>query len=133
MDVIIALAKTLMDLMVAHLWLDEAPISEPNFDGDFEALDAAAQAAHRTGRFHDMIALAEQAYEAASNDESGRCNRRCGGWDGMGRATDALEAIQDGLDFGGFTGTSTHDAVEFGQCVLQPLAGVGAFHRGRSA
>ncbi|MEC8855175.1 MAG: hypothetical protein VXX15_06175, partial [Planctomycetota bacterium] len=102
LDVIIALAKTLdwtLDDVVAHLWLDEAPISEPNFDGDFEALDAAAQAAHRAGRFHDMIALAEQAYEAASNDEerARACNRRCGGWDGMGRATDALEAIQDGL------------------------------------
>ena len=32
-----------------------------------------------------MIALAEQAYEAASNDEerARACNRRCGGWDGM--------------------------------------------------
>ena len=102
LDVIIALAKTLdrtLDDVVAHLWLDEATISEPNFEGDFEALDAAAQAAHRAGRFHDMIALAEQAYEAASNDEerARACNRRCGGWDGMGRATDALEAIQDGL------------------------------------
>ena len=69
------------------------------FDGDFEALDAAAQAAHRAGRFHDMIALAEQAFDSASNDEqrARACNRRCGGWDGMGRAADALEAIQDGL------------------------------------
>ena len=44
LDVIIALAKTLdwtLDDVVAHLWLDETPICEPNFDGDFEALDAA--------------------------------------------------------------------------------------------
>ena len=102
LDVIIALAKTLdwtLDDVVAHLWLDETPICEPNFEGDFEALDAAAQAAHRAGRFHDMIALAEQAFDSASNDEqrARACNRRCGGWDGMGRAADALEAIQDGL------------------------------------
>ena len=82
LDVIVALAKTLdwtLDDVVAHLWLDEVPTSEPVFEGDFEALDAAAQAAHRAGRFHDMIALAEQAYEAATNDEerARACNRRC--------------------------------------------------------
>ena len=39
LDVIIALAKTMdwtLDDVVAHLWLDERPISEPNFDSDFE-------------------------------------------------------------------------------------------------
>ena len=91
LDVIIALAKTLdwtLDDVVAHLWLDEAAISEPNFDGDFEAARCGCPSRPPCGRFHDMIALAEQAYEAANNDEeqAQACNRRCGGWDGMGRA-----------------------------------------------
>ena len=48
-----------------------------------------------------MIALAEQAYDSASNDEerARACNRRCGGWDGMGRATDALRRFRMVFDF----------------------------------
>ena len=109
-------------------------ISEPNFDGDFER-SMRLPKQHRAGRFHDMIALAEQATKRPATTRSG-----------PGRATDAvvvgtawvepqmLEAIQDGLRLSAVS-------PERRRMIQSNLANayyslwrvLGLFHRGRSA
>ncbi len=65
----------------------------------FEQLDLNAQNAHRTGEYKDLIAIAHEQLDVASNaDEKARAyNRAAGGWDGLGRFSRVLKAAQAGL------------------------------------
>ncbi len=68
----------------------------------FDALDAHAMEAHRRGAFQEMVDLACRAQAVAKRPEQHAlaCNREYGGWDGLGRYQNALEAIHKGLEQG---------------------------------
>lgn len=68
-------------------------------DADYEALDAAASEAYQEGEFQRMVDMGKRAYQAARTPEhrARACNRQAGGWDGMGRYSQFLEAVQLGL------------------------------------
>jgi tetratricopeptide (TPR) repeat protein len=108
LDLVVDLAGVLdwpVDVVVEFLWTDETPAVEPGATGNFESLDEAAKAAHREGSYQEMIKLAQEAYESATTPEQRAiaCNREAGGWDGLGRYTSVLEALQRGLREAGLT------------------------------
>ncbi len=75
--------------------LDEAQES-------FDALDKLALEAHRNGRYAEMVQIARRQFEVAESaaDRALACNREYGGWDGLGRHQNALDAARRGLQEG---------------------------------
>lgn len=65
----------------------------------FEELNAAAREAHRAGDFARMISVAERMNLVAktSDERALAAHRESGGWDGLGRYTNQLDAVRRGL------------------------------------
>lgn len=104
LDYVLDLSRVLdwpLDVVVESLFGSEDPVhSDREIEQtEVDQLDAAAREAHREGRYADMIKLARRAYELATTSEQRAiaCNREAGGWDGIGRYTSVLEAVQRGL------------------------------------
>jgi len=106
LDYVLDLSRVLdwpLDVVVESLFGSDEPVhsdvAEQHDDVDAEGLDAAAKQAHREGRYADMITLARRMYETAETSElrAVACNREAGGWDGLGRYSSLLEAVQRGL------------------------------------
>lgn len=102
LDFVVDLSNILdwsVDQVVSHLFVengvaDDAPVPE-----SFDAIDDDARHAHRHGEYRQLIELARQSLEIASTpEERARAhNREAGGWDGLGRYTNVLTAVQNGL------------------------------------
>jgi hypothetical protein len=92
-------AAVLEDLCVEHA------ASEPELGADFDSLNRAAYAAFIAGRFEEMISLALKAQRAAStpDERAEACLREAGGWDGVGRYVESLEALQRGSQLHGLS------------------------------
>ncbi|NOG53032.1 MAG: hypothetical protein HND57_01650 [Planctomycetes bacterium] len=62
-------------------------------------IDRAAWEAYQAGDFGRVVRLARYAYAKAESPEqrAAACNRELGGWDGLGRYAEALEAVRRGL------------------------------------
>jgi len=108
LDLVVDLSQVLdwpIEMVVEALWsgdlggLSGQPVAEPEPDDCYVELDAAARTAHRDGRYTDLIELARRAYAVAETpyERAKACNRECGGWDGLGRYNQVLEAVQRGL------------------------------------
>lgn len=100
LDMLVALADVLdwsVNDVVEYLW-DGGDEPDPAA-ADFDALDAEARAAHSTGAFKRLVELARRLFRIARTPEerARACNREVGGWDGLGRFTNALEAAHRGL------------------------------------
>lgn len=65
----------------------------------FVDIDRAAWQAYQAGDFARVVRLARYAYVQADTPEqrAAACNRELGGWDGLGRYAEALEAVRRGL------------------------------------
>jgi hypothetical protein len=105
-DLVVELARVLdwpVEAVIDAMWTDVGALTngapEASQPEGFEAIDAAALAAHHAGRYGDMVNLARRAFQAARDGEerAKACNREAGGWDGMGRYRNAQEALQRGL------------------------------------
>ena len=74
--------------------------SDDDADPTFTSLDREAVKAYEAGDYELMVQKAREAYDLADTGEekAKACNREFGGWDGMGRYMDALDAGQRGLD-----------------------------------
>jgi hypothetical protein len=102
LDLVVDLANVLdwpVDDVVDYLWSTNGTAEAATTGDDFDAIDDAARRAHRSGRYAEMISLAERAFEVAETPEqrARACNREAGGWDGLGRYSNTLKAIQRGL------------------------------------
>lgn len=104
LDFVLDLSRALdwpLDVVVESMFGADEPVHSnvPMDSLDVEALDAAAKTAHREGRYADMITLARRAYMTANDPEQRAiaCNREAGGWDGLGRYSCVLDAVQRGL------------------------------------
>jgi len=104
LDLVVDLARVLdwpVDDVVSYLWNGAPSTTEAGAAGDedFDTLDQAAREAHRGGRCREMIEFAERALAAATTPEqrARAWNRVSGGWDGLGRYTNVLTAVQKGL------------------------------------
>ncbi len=106
LDLVVALARVLdwsPGDVIDALWCDEQPVGDFKLNGQsFETLNEESKAAHRDGRYGDMIDIASRMFEVADSpdDRALACNRECGGWDGLGRFAKALESVQKGLQEG---------------------------------
>ena len=101
LDLVVELADALdwpVSEVVAAIWEDDLAPPDTGETRDFESLDDAARRAHRSGEYRQMIHLARQAFaEATTPDQRARaCNREAGGWDGLGRYTNVLQAVRRG-------------------------------------
>ncbi len=101
-DLILQISEVLdwtLEEVADWLWYskDNEPKKEPA--SSFAKLDLKAQDAHRAGEYKEMVLLAHNAIDAATNsDEKARAyNRAAGGWDGLGRFSRVLKAAQAGL------------------------------------
>jgi hypothetical protein len=102
LDLVVDLSRVLdwsVDDVVDYLWDTASGRPSTNGSSNFESLDEAARAAHREGRYHDLVELARRAFDVAETAEqrTRACNREAGGWDGIGRFTEVLDAVQRGL------------------------------------
>jgi hypothetical protein len=103
LDLVVDLAGVLdwsIDDVVAYLWgRHEETTDDAETPRDFETIDQAARAAHASGEYHRMVELAQDAFAIATTAEerARACNREFGGWDGLGRHSNALKAAQRGL------------------------------------
>ena len=101
LDLVVELADALdwpVSEVVAAIWEDDLAAPDTGETRDFESLDDAARRCHRSGDYRQMIHLARQAFaEATTPDQRARaCNREAGGWDGLGRYTNVLQAVRRG-------------------------------------
>ncbi|MHC5022731.1 MAG: hypothetical protein ACYTGG_02305 [Planctomycetota bacterium] len=104
LDLVVELAKVLdwpVEDVVTSLWEEDRssrPTAEEK-DIDFDTLNDAAKSAHREGRYTDMIEIARRSFAVAQTSEQRAlaCSREAGGWDGLGRYRELLDAIQRGL------------------------------------
>ncbi|MDY7108132.1 MAG: hypothetical protein SYC29_05800 [Planctomycetota bacterium] len=109
LDLVVHLADVLdwpVGDMIELLWDNGEPVDNPQANGQtFDDVNQEALKAHREGRYSDLIRLAQRMYMIAeeSDQRALACNRECGGWDGLGRYTKALEAAQRGLQEGPIT------------------------------
>lgn len=105
-----------LDLVVALAGIIDAPISDvveficgpptaPTADNaarklGFERLDDQAIEAHEAGEYQMMVELASRSFIVAQTprERALACNREYGGWDGLGRFQNALEAVRRGLE-----------------------------------
>ena len=106
LDLVIDLANVLdwpVGDMIELLWTEEDGhgFAEP-IDRPFDELNVESKAAHREGRYAEMVRLAQRMYLAAQtpDERALASNRLAGGWDGLGRYTKVLEAVQTGLQDG---------------------------------
>ena len=102
LDLLVGLAEALewpIDAVVQYLDTGSAPEGEQALDNEFETLDKAAREAHRAGQFKRMVEIARRMFAVAKNSEerARACNRVHGGWDGLGRYTQALESTTRGV------------------------------------
>lgn len=102
LDLLLGLAESLewpIDAVVQYLDTGSAPAADASPESEFDALDKAAREAHRTGQFKRMVEIARRMFAVAKTaEERARgCNREHGGWDGLGRYTQALEAATRGV------------------------------------
>ncbi len=105
LDLVVDLSQALdwpVEVVVEALTDDSIDITdafERESREDFAALDEQAKQAHREGDYKKMINLARRAWQAAksSNHRATACNREAGGWDGLGRYANVLQAVQRGL------------------------------------
>ena len=80
----------------------ESSVTTNQSRSGFEALDALAMEAHARGAFQEMVDLGCRSQVVAKTPEQFAlaCNREYGGWDGLGRYQNALDAIRKGLEHG---------------------------------
>ncbi len=104
LDLVVDLARALdwgLEDVVDHVWCPEHTDHDDSSAAvvSFEAADRLARAAHREGRYTDLVDAAREAFELAQSPEerARACNREAGGWDGLGRYQASLKAIQRGL------------------------------------
>jgi hypothetical protein len=85
--------------VASAIWSAERKMAELRPDDDFDKLNEAAREAHRKGEFARMVELSERMYRIANTPEERAmsCHRESGGWDGLGRYTNQLEAVRRGL------------------------------------
>ena len=106
LDLVVDLASVLdwpVGDMIELLWVDENGAATGDaVDQPFGELNALSRTAHREGSYAEMVKLAQRMYAAAQspNERALACNREAGGWDGLGRYTKVLEAVQRGLQEG---------------------------------
>ncbi len=81
------------------IWNAERPASELGDGQTFQSLNDAARAAHQSGDYAKMVRLASgMSGMAATPDERAMAaHRESGGWDGLGRYVNQLEAVRRGL------------------------------------
>ena len=102
LDLVVKLAQVLdwkIDDVVSFFWAsDENQVHIPD-ETDFEVIDTMARKAHQGSQYTLMIDLALHGFKHAVNDEqrARACNREAGGWDGLGRYQDSMQAVQRGL------------------------------------
>lgn len=102
LDLLLGLADALewpIDAVVQYLDTGSAPVGEQFSESEFDTLDKAAREAHRAGQFKRMVEIARRMFAVAKTaEERARAsNREHGGWDGLGRYTQALEATTRGV------------------------------------
>lgn len=102
LDLVVAIADALdwpVGDVAETLWRPTELSDASTPSAPFRELDAAARTAHREGRYHDMLELAKLMVAAAGtgNERAVAHNRQCGAYDGMGRFTRSLSAIQQGM------------------------------------
>lgn len=105
LDLIMRLASVLdwpVGDVAEGIWVaDEQPpvLDSLSPDATFSELDQAALEAHRAGCHREMVEIARRMEEVAETPQQRAiaANREAGGWDGMGRFTKLLEAVQRGL------------------------------------
>ncbi len=105
LDFVVALAELLgtpVGDVVAFIVGPAGEMTSHQTRSGFDALDAHAMEAHERGAFQEMADLACRAQAVARTPEQFAlaCNREYGGWDGLGRYQNALEAIRKGLEHG---------------------------------
>ncbi len=105
LDFVVALAELLgtpVGDVVAFIVGPSGEMTSNQTRSGFDALDAHAMDAHQRGAFQEMADLACRAQTVARTSEQFAlaCNREYGGWDGLGRYQNALEAIRKGLEHG---------------------------------
>lgn len=102
LDYLVRLAE-LLDWPVGDvalaIWNAEKGAATPESPATFDDLNAGAREAHRAGDFARMISVAERMYVIAKNPDERAlaAHRESGGWDGLGRYTNQLEAVRRGL------------------------------------
>jgi len=81
------------------IWNSEKGGAEPLPGESFESLNDAAREAHRRGEFSRMVRIAERmGVIATSPDQRAMAaHRESGGWDGLGRYVNQLDAVRRGL------------------------------------
>jgi hypothetical protein len=102
LDLIVALADALdwsVGDVAESVWTDAAPGEHEGAPDNFDSLDAAAKEAHRAGQYARMIDFSRrmQTISTTPQQMAVACNRESGAWDGLGRYTKALDAVQRGL------------------------------------
>ncbi|MHC4217122.1 MAG: hypothetical protein ACYSU7_01575 [Planctomycetota bacterium] len=102
LDFVVELAAVLdwpVGEVAGFLW-SKQPHGRFGADGaDFDSLNTAAGEAHRAGRYELALGLARRAYGVAATPEqrARACNRESGALDGLGRYTEVLQAIKQGM------------------------------------
>jgi hypothetical protein len=102
LDYLVRLAE-LLDWPVGDvaqaIWNAERSTGDKANQESFDELNASAREAHRVGEFARMVNLAERMYVIAKSPEERALasHRESGGWDGLGRYTNQLEAVRRGL------------------------------------
>lgn len=102
LDYLVRLAE-LLDWPVGDvaqaIWNAEKHATTQQSSMTFEELNAAAREAHRAGDFAKMITLAERMNLVAKtpDERALAAHRESGGWDGLGRYTNQLDAVRRGL------------------------------------
>ncbi|MGE3109194.1 MAG: hypothetical protein AB7G11_10800 [Phycisphaerales bacterium] len=81
------------------IWNAERPASDTEAGDTFESLNDAAREAHRKGEYARMVRIASKmASLATTSDERAlAAHRESGGWDGLGRYVNQLDAVRRGL------------------------------------
>jgi hypothetical protein len=104
LDLVVDLANVLdwpVGDVVELLWIDgEVPVRNgAATELAFDELDTESRAAHRAGRYADLISLGRRMERQAECPDqlALACNRQAGGWDGLGRFTKVLSCVQRGL------------------------------------
>jgi len=81
------------------IWNAERTNSEPGLGETFEALNDSARESHRKGEFAKMVHIAERmtAIATTPDQRAMAAHRESGGWDGLGRYVNQLDAVRRGL------------------------------------
>lgn len=81
------------------IWNAERPASSLDDGETFGVLNDSAREAHRKGEYARMVRIANKMATVATNSDERAlaAHRESGGWDGLGRYVNQLEAVRRGL------------------------------------